>query len=154
MAGPLPSQGPDGGERAVEHSAVGIGQRRVAQPADPVGGVVAPGGYQGEDLDVLAEAVLTRENPEVCAKVIEEIEATQDRETGDYSKVWAARDYVGQARKVRAAVMVVHGLNDWNVKVKNSVQWWNALKEAGVLSEEQAGPFGALAGLKDKLAKK
>ena len=29
-----------------------------------------------------------------------------------------------------------------------------ALKEAGVLSEEQAGPFGALAALKDKLAKK
>ena len=26
--------------------------------------------------------------------------------------------------------------------------------DAGVLSEEQAGPFGALAGLKDKLAKK
>lgn len=29
-----------------------------------------------------------------------------------------------------------------------------ALKEAGVLSEEQAGPFGALAALKDKLGKK
>ncbi|OWK31327.1 YceD family protein [Sphingomonas dokdonensis] len=29
-----------------------------------------------------------------------------------------------------------------------------ALKEAGVLSEGEAGPFGALAGLKDKLAKK
>lgn len=28
------------------------------------------------------------------------------------------------------------------------------LREAGVLSEEQAGPFGALAGLKEKLAKK
>jgi uncharacterized metal-binding protein YceD (DUF177 family) len=28
------------------------------------------------------------------------------------------------------------------------------LKQAGVLSEEQAGPFGALAGLKEKLAKK
>ncbi|WP_243712562.1 Xaa-Pro dipeptidyl-peptidase [Actinomadura sp. 6K520] len=96
------------------------------------GGVVAPGGFQGEDLDVLAKYVLTRENPEVCAKVIEEIEATQDRETGDYGEVWAARDYVGQARRVRAAVMVVHGLNDWNVKVKNSVQWWNALKDAGV----------------------
>ncbi|MCP9947898.1 Xaa-Pro dipeptidyl-peptidase [Actinomadura madurae] len=96
------------------------------------GGVVAPGGFQGEDLDVLAKAVLTRQNPEVCAKVIDDIEATQDRETGDYSTVWAERDYVGQARDVRAAVMVVHGLNDWNVKVKNSVQWWNALKEAGV----------------------
>ncbi|WP_433461510.1 Xaa-Pro dipeptidyl-peptidase [Spirillospora sp. CA-128828] len=96
------------------------------------GGVVAPGGFQGEDLDVLAKAVLTRKNPEVCAKVIDDIEAAQDRETGDYSKVWADRDYVGQARRVRAAVMVVHGLNDWNVKIKNSVQWWNALKEEGV----------------------
>ncbi|TYB41642.1 Xaa-Pro dipeptidyl-peptidase [Actinomadura chibensis] len=96
------------------------------------GGVVAPGGFQGEDLDVLAKIVLTRQNPEVCAKVIDEIEKAQDRETGDYGEVWAQRDYVGQARKVRAAVMVVHGVNDWNVKVKNSVQWWNALKKAGV----------------------
>ncbi len=96
------------------------------------GGVVAPGGYQGEDLDVLAKAVLTRENPEVCEQVIDGIEAAQDRETGDYLKVWVERDYVGQARKVRAAVMVVHGLNDWNVKIKNSVQWWNALKKTGV----------------------
>ncbi|WP_230421079.1 Xaa-Pro dipeptidyl-peptidase [Actinomadura soli] len=96
------------------------------------GGVVAPYTFQGEDLDILAKVVLTRKNPEVCAKVIEDIAATQDRETGDYGKVWAQRDYVGQARKVRAAVMVVHGLNDWNVKVKNSVQWWNALKQAGV----------------------
>lgn len=96
------------------------------------GGVLAPGTYQGEDLDVLARAVLTRKDPEVCAKIMDEIEATQDRETGDYGKVWAERDYVGQARQVRAAVMVVHGLNDWNVKLKNSVQWWNALKEAGV----------------------
>ncbi|GAA4227118.1 Xaa-Pro dipeptidyl-peptidase [Actinomadura meridiana] len=96
------------------------------------GGVVAPGGFQGEDLDVLAKVVLTRQHPEVCAKIIDEIEATQDRETGDYTRMWAQRDYVGQARKVRAAVMVVHGLNDWNVKIKNSVQWWNALKRAGV----------------------
>ncbi|QXJ26285.1 Xaa-Pro dipeptidyl-peptidase [Actinomadura graeca] len=96
------------------------------------GGVLAPGGYQGEDLDVMAKIVLTRKDPEVCAKVIDAIAAGQDRETGDYSDVWEQRDYVDQARKVRAAVMVVHGLNDWNVKVKNSVQWWNALKEAGV----------------------
>ncbi|MFC5749716.1 Xaa-Pro dipeptidyl-peptidase [Actinomadura rugatobispora] len=96
------------------------------------GGVVAPGGFQGEDLDILAKVVLTRKDPEVCRTVIDELTATQDRETGDYSRVWAERDYVGDARKVRAAVMVVHGLNDWNVKVKNSVQWWNALKQSGV----------------------
>ena len=29
-----------------------------------------------------------------------------------------------------------------------------ALKVAGVISEEEAGPFGALAGLKDRLGKK
>ncbi|MEW2358677.1 Xaa-Pro dipeptidyl-peptidase [Spirillospora sp. NPDC029432] len=96
------------------------------------GGVVAPGGFQGEDLDILAKVVLTRQNPEVCKQVIDDITAVQDRVTGDYSKIWAERDYVGDARKVKAAVMVVHGLNDWNVKVKNSVQWWNALKKAGV----------------------
>ncbi|WP_433338318.1 Xaa-Pro dipeptidyl-peptidase [Spirillospora sp. CA-294931] len=96
------------------------------------GGVLAPGGFQGEDLDILAKVVLTRKNPEVCQKVIDEITQSQDRVTGDYSDVWAQRDYVGQARKVKAAVMVIHGLNDWNVKVKNSVQWWNALKQSGV----------------------
>ncbi|MGK5550273.1 Xaa-Pro dipeptidyl-peptidase [Actinomadura kijaniata] len=96
------------------------------------GGVVAPYEFQGEDLDVLAKAVLTRRNPEVCKQVIDEITAKQDRVTGDYSRVWAERDYVGDARRVTAAVMVVHGLNDWNVKVKQSVQWWNALKQAGV----------------------
>ncbi|WP_395106315.1 Xaa-Pro dipeptidyl-peptidase [Actinomadura sp. SCN-SB] len=96
------------------------------------GGVVAPGGFQGEDLDILVRVVLTRRNPEVCEKVIDDLTATQDRVTGDYSRVWSDRDYVDDARKVRTAVMVVHGLNDWNVKVKNSVQWWNALKQAGV----------------------
>ncbi|MFI0353707.1 Xaa-Pro dipeptidyl-peptidase [Actinomadura sp. 9N407] len=96
------------------------------------GGVVAPGGFQGEDLDILAKVVLTRRNPEVCKQVIDDITAVQDRETGDYSRIWAERDYVKDARNVKAAVMVVHGLNDWNVKVKNSVQWWNALKQAGV----------------------
>ncbi|WP_026410936.1 Xaa-Pro dipeptidyl-peptidase [Actinomadura oligospora] len=96
------------------------------------GGVIAPGGYQGEDLDVLAKAVLTRKNPEVCKQVIDEIEARQDRDTGDYSPFWDDRNYVKDARKVKAAVMVVHGLNDWNVKTEQSVRWWNALKKAGV----------------------
>ncbi|MEV4256720.1 CocE/NonD family hydrolase, partial [Spirillospora sp. NPDC049652] len=96
------------------------------------GGVIAPGGYQGEDLDVLAKAVLTRKNPEVCKQVIDEIEARQDRETGDYSPFWDERNYVKDARRVKAAVMVVHGLNDWNVKTEQSVRWWNALKAAGV----------------------
>ncbi|MCO5973741.1 Xaa-Pro dipeptidyl-peptidase [Actinoallomurus soli] len=96
------------------------------------GGVVAPGGFQGEDLDVLAKYVYTRPDREICRQVIADIEARQDRDTGDYSRFWDERNYVQDARKVRAAVFVVHGLNDWNVKTKQSVQWWNALARAGV----------------------
>ena len=42
-------------------------------------------GYQGEDTDNMAEAVLTRENPEVCGQVIKELTAGQDRKTGNYN---------------------------------------------------------------------
>lgn len=67
------------------------------------GGVVAPGGFQGEDTDVLAKAVLTRENPELCADVMADLEREQDRETGDYSAYWAERDYLRDVNKVRPA---------------------------------------------------
>lgn len=91
------------------------------------GGVVAPGTFQGEDLDVLAKYVYTRADREICKGVIDGLEATQDRVTGDYSSFWDERNYVNDAKNIKASVFVVHGLNDWNVKTKHSVQWWNAL---------------------------
>jgi len=96
------------------------------------GAVIAPGGYQGEDTDNMAEAVLTRTNSQVCKDVIAELKADQDRETGDYSEFWAHRDYVKDASKVKASVLVVHGLNDWNVKTKQFAQWWGALEKNNV----------------------
>ncbi|GIF04923.1 Xaa-Pro dipeptidyl-peptidase [Actinoplanes siamensis] len=91
------------------------------------GGVVAPGGFQGEDTDVLARAVLTRADPETCAGVMDELERAQDRETGDYSAYWAERDYLRDAGKVRASVFLVHGLHDDNVRTLQAGQWWDAL---------------------------
>jgi X-Pro dipeptidyl-peptidase len=91
------------------------------------GGVVAPGGFQGEDTDILAKAVLTRANPEVCADVMAQLEREQDRETGDYSAFWAERDYLRDAHKVRASVLLVHGLHDFNVRTRHAGQWWEAL---------------------------
>jgi X-Pro dipeptidyl-peptidase len=91
------------------------------------GGVVAPGGYQGEDTDVMAKAVLTRANPEVCAPVTAELEKDQDRVTGDYNAYWAERDYLKDADKVRASVFLVHGLHDDNVRTQQTGQWWDAL---------------------------
>ncbi len=96
------------------------------------GAVVAPGTFQGEDLDVLAEYVYTRADQEICKPVIAELAARQDRVTGDYSEFWDERNYVKDADKVRAAVLAVHGLSDWNVKLKNVAQWYEALKRNGV----------------------
>ncbi|WP_043621119.1 Xaa-Pro dipeptidyl-peptidase [Nonomuraea candida] len=97
------------------------------------GGVLAPGGFQGEDLDVLAKYVLTRENgQQACGALIDGITAAQDRVTGDYGPLWDERNYLNDVRKVKASVFVVHGLNDWNVKTKHFAQWWYALAKRDV----------------------
>ncbi|WP_026316630.1 Xaa-Pro dipeptidyl-peptidase [Actinokineospora enzanensis] len=96
------------------------------------GAVVAPGTYQGEDLDVLAEYVYTRKDQEICKPVIAELTAKQDRVTGDFSQFWDERDYLKDVGNVRASVLAVHGLNDWNVKMTNVAQWYDALKKQGV----------------------
>ncbi|QGK69460.1 Xaa-Pro dipeptidyl-peptidase [Allosaccharopolyspora coralli] len=92
------------------------------------GAVVAPGDFQGEDADVLAKYVYTRQDREVCKPVIDGISRHQDRVTGDYSPFWDERNYLDDARDVRAATLVVHGLNDWNVKTRQAAQWYEALK--------------------------
>jgi X-Pro dipeptidyl-peptidase len=94
--------------------------------------VRAPGGYQGEDLDVLADAVLTRSDRPVCQPVLDEIAREQDRVTGDYSPFWAERDYMRDVGKVRAATLVAHGFNDFNVMTKNAAQFYAALRAQGV----------------------
>ncbi|MFG1879139.1 Xaa-Pro dipeptidyl-peptidase [Sphaerisporangium sp. NPDC049003] len=96
------------------------------------GAVVAPGGYQGEDTDVLGEYVYTRADRQVCRSVIEELAKAQDRVSGDYNAFWDERNYMNDVGKVHAAVLVAHGLNDWNVKTKHAAQWYEALKARGV----------------------
>ncbi|GII67224.1 Xaa-Pro dipeptidyl-peptidase [Sphaerisporangium krabiense] len=96
------------------------------------GAVVAPGGYQGEDTDVLAEYVYTRADQGICRPVIDALAAAQDRVTGDYNAFWNERNYLNGVRNVHAAVLVAHGLNDWNVKTGQAAQWYQALKARGV----------------------
>ncbi|MFF2272033.1 Xaa-Pro dipeptidyl-peptidase [Agromyces sp. NPDC058136] len=92
------------------------------------GAVRAPGGYQGEDLDVLADYVYTRFDQEICQPIIDELRANQDRVTGDESAFWAERDYLANADRIEAATLVAHGLNDWNVMTKNAADLYEALK--------------------------
>ncbi len=96
------------------------------------GAVVAPGGYQGEDLDVLARYVYTRPDRQICRPVTQSLNANMDRRTGDYSPFWNVRNYFRNADRVHAGVLVAHGLSDWNVKTTQAAQWYEALKAAGV----------------------
>ncbi|MGK3204020.1 Xaa-Pro dipeptidyl-peptidase [Amycolatopsis sp. MEPSY49] len=96
------------------------------------GAVVAAGGFQGEDADVLAEYVYTRADRQVCRPVIDGLTRDQDRVTGDYTPFWDVRNYRNDVAKVHASVLAVHGLNDWNVKTDQVAEWYEALKARGV----------------------
>ncbi|MFC3998840.1 Xaa-Pro dipeptidyl-peptidase [Nocardiopsis sediminis] len=96
------------------------------------GGVIAPGGYQGEDADVLAEAVYTRADQEVCGPVVDGLAEDQDRGSGDYTRFWSDRNYRDSADDITASVFIAHGLNDWNVKTDQGTRLWEALEERDV----------------------
>jgi len=95
-----------------------------------------PGGYMGEDMDVLYDFINSG-NPErrdYCDKTVRDIELMMhiDRITGDFSDWWAARDYGNQLGKWKAATLMAHGFNDWNVMPEHSVRIYAALKQKGV----------------------
>ncbi len=96
----------------------------------------SPGGYPGEDVDVLFDFILSGP-PSVREYCIEnvrdgEMMANMDRTTGDYSDWWAGRDYLNHIDGVRAATLMSHGFNDWNVMPEHSYRISQALKERGV----------------------
>ncbi|MEU3781180.1 Xaa-Pro dipeptidyl-peptidase [Streptomyces sp900129855] len=66
-----------------------------------------------------------------CAAVQQKIVDGAPR-TGDWTSLWTERDYVKDARKVKASVFLVHGMQDLNVRTKHFGQWWDALAKNGV----------------------
>ena len=96
------------------------------------GAVRAPGGFQGEDADVLAEYTYTRPDQQICRPVIADLAARQDRVTGDYTPFWDARNYMNDMENVGAASLVAHGNNDWNVMTKHAAVYYEALRTRGV----------------------
>ena len=97
--------------------------------------VRSPGGYLGEDVDVLYEFIYSNPdmrdycNPNVRDK---EILGGIDRVTGDYSDFWAKRDLMNYMKPFKAAVLMAHGFNDWNVLPSHSIRFMKILKEKGV----------------------
>jgi X-Pro dipeptidyl-peptidase len=82
----------------------------------------------GTDADTLFDNVLTRRYPEACAEMRERIARGKDRETGDYNAFWDERNYVKEAARFKTAVLISHGLNDFNVKPRHAARLWAALK--------------------------
>ncbi|MEZ6096966.1 MAG: Xaa-Pro dipeptidyl-peptidase [Pirellulaceae bacterium] len=95
-----------------------------------------PGGYMGEDIDVLYDFINSGDpekregcNCEVRDKLMAD---NQDRITGDYNDFWAGRDYLNKLDNVKAACLMAHGFNDWNVMPEHSVRIYEALKAKGL----------------------
>ena len=98
----------------------------------------APGGYQGEDIDVLYDFIHSgdRSRNEFCDCNVRDKEMAEglDRVTGDYNEFWAGRDYLNQLDDMKAALLMSHGFNDWNVMPEHSYRIYNAVKAKGVPS--------------------
>ncbi|MGM0125293.1 X-Pro dipeptidyl-peptidase [Enterococcus sp. AZ194] len=102
--------------------------------------VIAPGGYPGEDADVLAEETFSRMHDagdylamkEFFDQKQKEMTRLQDRVTGDYNTFWDERNYLPNVKNIKADIVMVHGLNDWNVKPRHVAHLWEALKDVPV----------------------
>ena len=98
-----------------------------------------PGGWLGEDIDFLYDFINSGrpERREYCARTIRdgEMAAGRDRISGDYNAFWEGRDYLPKVRNVKAATLMAHAFNDWNVVPEHSVRVYEVLKQRGVPSQ-------------------
>jgi len=117
--------------------------------------VRAPGGYQGEDIDVLYDFIHSggeelipnknyiKDNPNSKEYIRKrdynnmtvrdtELRNGMDRESGDFNDFWAGRDYLLQMKPMKAALLMSHGFNDWNVMPEHSYRIAMKAKEMGI----------------------
>jgi len=87
--------------------------------------VVNPGGYIGEDADVLGYFIVKKGT---CKNEMKQLTETMGRENGDFTLFWQDRDYISQAKSIKAATFIIHGQSDWNVKQKHAIQLWESLE--------------------------
>lgn len=95
-----------------------------------------PGGWMGEDIDVLYDFIHSGEESKrpYGNEVIRDGEIAQgmDRIYGDYNEFWASRDYLNDMGPFKAALLMSHGFNDWNVMPEHSLRIYEAAKAKGV----------------------
>ncbi len=95
-----------------------------------------PGGYLGEDVDVLYDYIHSgaEDKRAYADKTIRDGEMAKgmDRVTGDYNDFWAGRDYLNAIKPMKAALLMSHGFNDWNVMPEHSYRIYKAAEAKGL----------------------
>ncbi|MDO5968852.1 Xaa-Pro dipeptidyl-peptidase [Flavivirga aquimarina] len=98
--------------------------------------VRSPGGYLGEDIDVLYDFIHSGDESKRAynnAKIRDtEMKNGMDRITGDYNDFWAKRDYLNHMKPMKAALLMSHGFNDWNVMPEHSYRIYKKAKAMGL----------------------
>jgi len=101
--------------------------------------VRSPGGYLGEDIDVLYDYIHSGDEAKrpFNNKTVRDTEMVNgmDRLTGDYNEFWAGRDYLNDMGPMTAAMLMSHGFNDWNVMPEHSYRIYKAAKEKGLTTQ-------------------
>ncbi|MAG87597.1 Xaa-Pro dipeptidyl-peptidase [Zunongwangia profunda] len=98
--------------------------------------VRSPGGYLGEDIDVLYDFIHSGDESKraYSNKTVRDTEMRNnlDRITGDYNDFWAGRDYLNDMKPMKAALLMSHGFNDWNVMPEHSYRIYKKAEEMGL----------------------
>lgn len=97
--------------------------------------VRSPGGFPGEDLDVLAELTYSKnlegadflKNNAAYQERLSAMTTDLDRPSGDYNQFWNDRNYLLNMDKVKADILIDHGLQDWNVTPEQAYNFWKSL---------------------------
>lgn len=92
-----------------------------------------PYGFMGEDIDCLYEFIHSgpEQTREICDTNVrdETMRSNFDRVNGDYNDFWAGRDYLNDLKPMKAALLMAHAFNDWNVVPEHSVRILEAAKK-------------------------
>jgi X-Pro dipeptidyl-peptidase len=93
-----------------------------------------PGGWLGEDIDFVYDFIHSGDPAKraYCNATYRDglfaAAGGRDRATGDYNDFWARRDLLPFVKNIKAAVLLAHGFNDWNVVPEHSVRIYNEMK--------------------------
>lgn len=91
-----------------------------------------PGGWLGEDIDFLYDYINSGDpaRRDRCNAIVRDgmFVKGRDREHGDYNNFWADRDLLTKVSGIKAAVLMAHAFNDWNVVPEHDTRIAMAIK--------------------------